>query len=599
MPTSTTARPLEDYGVIGDMQTLALVGTDGSIDWLCWPDFDAPSIFGRLLDGDGGHWSLAPTSEVTARRQVYLSGTNVLITRFHTVDGLVEVEDFMSIRPHGRHVVRAVRCRRGSVGLTSRLAARPDYGRTGPVLQLDDDGSATLSAGDGRLDELVVSGDVDWTGDGDDLVTTFTLDADQVVYLALGTGAVDRHTAEDMYEHAAAYWRTWADRSTYRGRWRESVERSALTLKLLTHEPTGAIVAAGTTSIPEVRGGERNWDYRYVWIRDAVFTLYAFIRLGYLEEADAFTAWLVERLDRCEDRAGDDEPPLSPLYTLAGDDDIDEIELDHWAGYDGSRPVRVGNAASDQMQLDIYGELIDALYLADKYGDGVSIDTWRHICTIIDWLARHWKEPDDGIWEVRSGPQRHTTSLLMCWVAVERAMRMARRRGRPAPLDEWGALRDRLHETIVDEGYNDGLGAFTQVLGGDTVDASILLAPLVKFVTPSDPKWVSTLDVIRDRLTHGPLVDRYDTSTTDDGLAGGEGSFTICSFWYVEALAVSGRGDEARVLFDRLLSYAGPTGIFSEEIGRNGRMLGNLPQAFTHLSLISAATALDGALDVD
>jgi len=590
------AYPLEHHGVVGDLQTLAVVASDAAIDWMCWPRFDSPSIFGSLLDDAGGAWTITPTCAVTASRQLYLSGTNVLITRFHTADGLVEIEDLMALAPHDRHLVRAVRCRRGTIELNSRIAARPDYGRVEPDVSADR-GRGTLSADVDGLGTLLASGDVDWSVDGCDLVATFTVEEDDVVYLVLGESAVDHATASELYDHAATEWRAWSDRSTYRGRWRESVERSALALKLLTHEPSGGIIAAGTTSLPEIVGGERNWDYRYVWIRDAAFTLYAFITLGYLDEADAFTAWLVARLDRCEQRADTDAAPLSPLYTLDGDDDIAEVELEHWSGYAHSRPVRVGNAASDQLQLDIYGALIDALYLADKHGPGVSLDTWRHVCTIVDWLGDHWDEPDDGMWEARSGSQRHTSSLLMSWVAVERAIRMAQHRGRPAPLADWCELRDRMHTALVDDGFDDELGAFTQVLGGDTVDASILLAPLVKFVSPSDPRWTSTLDRVAERLAHGPLVDRYDTSVTDDGVDGHEGSFTICSFWYVEALARSGRADHARVLFDRLLSYAGPTGIFSEEIGRDGRMVGNLPQAFTHLSLISAATALDEQLD--
>lgn len=595
--TQHAAPPLDEHGVIGDLRTLAVVATDATIDWMCWPRFDSPSVFASLLDDDGGAWTVTPTCPVTAHRQLYLSGTNVLITRFHTAGGLVEIEDLMSLAPHDRHVIRAVRCRRGSIELTSRIAARPDYGRTEPEVRTDD-GTATITATADDFDTLVASGDVEWTADGCDLVTTFTVDEGEVAYLVLGDTVVGHELAAEMYTHAEHEWRAWADRSTYSGRWRESVERSALALKLLTHEPSGGILAAGTTSLPEVVGGERNWDYRYVWIRDAAFTLYAFISLGYLDEADAFTEWLVARLDRCEQRTDDDATPLSPLYTLDGDDDLDEVELDHWSGYADSRPVRIGNAASDQLQLDIYGALIDALYLADKHGPGLSVDTWRHVVTIVDWLGDHWEEPDDGMWEVRSGPQRHTSSLLMCWVAVERAIRMAQHRGRPAPLTAWCELRDTMHTTLVDEGYNDELEAFTQVLGGDTVDASMLLAPLTKFISPSDPRWTHTLDAITDGLAHGPLVDRYDTDTTDDGVDGHEGSFTICSFWYVEALARSGRTNEARVLFDRLLSYAGPTGIFSEEIGRDGRMVGNLPQAFTHLSLISAATALDEQLDI-
>ncbi|MEP6296928.1 MAG: glycoside hydrolase family 15 protein [Ilumatobacter sp.] len=598
-PSVPSFLPLEDYAVVGDMRTLAAVGTNGSIDWLCWPRFDSPSIFGRLLDTDGGCWSLSPTAGTDATRQVYLSGTNVLVTRFHTADGVVEVEDFMTLGDSGQHVVRVVRCLVGRVQMCSTVDARPDYGRTDADVTGDvpHDGDS-VSSGirytiDGDEIEIHASGTVRWSADEAKLTTSFTLAEGETEYLALGEERLDRGHCEVVHATTTRYWRNWSESTDYDGRWREHIGRSALVLKLLTHEPSGGIVAAGTTSIPEVLGGERNWDYRYVWIRDAAFTVYAFIELGHLAEAEAFTAWLVARLDRCDDP---DVPPLSPLYDLDGADALDEIELDHWSGYADSSPVRVGNAASGQLQLDIYGELIDALYLADKHGDGLSIETWRHITQIIDWLAGHWQEPDDGMWEARSGPRRHTSSLLMCWVAVERAIRMASKRGRPAPLEEWRRLRDEMHRTLVDDGFSDEVGAFTQVLGGDTVDASMLLAPLVKFVSPSDPMWTSTLDAIGEHLAHGPLVDRYDNASTGDGLDGDEGAFTICSFWYVEALARSGRLDEARDLFERLLSYASPTGIFSEEIGPTGRLVGNLPQAFTHLALISAAIYLDEAL---
>ncbi len=599
--------PLEDYAVVGDMATLAVVSRAGSVDWLCWPRFDSPSIFGALLDDDGGAWSIesADAEHSAGSRQVYLSGTNVLLTRFHGDAGVFEIEDFMAVTDAApdaddpsQHLIRAITCRRGDVSITSRMRLRPDYGRATAAVEqhgAENDGRISISA---PGVDLVASGTVDWQQDGTDLVCSVSLTEGETAFLVLGSTALDAAACDEHQRTTLDFWRRWSTKSSYSGRWREQVERSALILKLLTHGESGGIIAAGTTSLPEIKGGERNWDYRYVWIRDAAFTVYAFIALGYLDEADAFTDWLTDRLEGCDDRLTDNgQPPLAPLYDLDGNSDLTESELDHWSGYADSTPVRIGNAASDQMQLDIYGELIDALYLADKHGDGVSLGTWSHIVSIIDWLGGHWQEPDDGIWEARSGPQRHTASLLLAWVAVERAIRMANHRGRPGPLEQWRALRDEMHRTLVDRGFNTDLGAFTQVLDGDTVDASLLLAPLVKFVSPTDPSWLSTLDLITERLAHGPLVDRYDAGSTDDGLDGEEGSFTICSFWYVEALARSGRVDEARMLFDRLLSFSSPTGIFSEEIGPDGRLLGNFPQAFTHLALISAATYLDRVID--
>lgn len=585
------ALPLEDYAIVGDMRTLAVVGADGSMDWLCWPRFDSPSIFGGLLDEDGGSWRVQPANGSDATRQLYLSGTNVLVTRFHTSQGVVEIEDFMTLGDAGQHVVRAVRCLVGSVDMTAQLDARPDYGRARATIEVVDD-ELVIEETTTNL-ELRASGTVCWTADDGRAESAFTVDEGEVQYLVLGERSLHRTECARLHGSTTEFWRDWSDATSYRGRWREHVERSALILKLLTHEPSGGIIAAGTTSLPEVLGGERNWDYRYVWIRDAAFTVYAFIEVGHVAEATAFADWLVARVDNCGDS---DAPPLSPLYDLDGNDDLEEFELDHWSGYADSAPVRIGNAASGQLQLDIYGELIDALYLADKHSDGLSVETWRHITTIIDWLGRYWHEPDDGMWEARSGPQRYTSSLLMCWVAVERAIRMANHRGRPAPLSEWQEIRDEIHSTLIERGFNREIGAFTQVLDGHAMDASMLLAPLVRFISPSDPMWLSTLDVIADRLAHGPLVDRYDLDETDDGLDGDEGAFTICSFWYVEALARSGRVDQARDLFDRLLSYSSPTGIYSEEIDPSGRLVGNLPQAFTHLALISAATYLDGAL---
>ena len=568
--------PLENYAVVGDMRTMAVIATNGSVDWMCWPRFDSPSVFGALLDEGGGRWTISPCGDIEADRQMYLSGTNVLVTRFHTDAGVVEVEDFMTVGDDGRHLIRRARCLQGSVEMTSEVSLRPDYARSEVDLDTDDQGVvADIGSADGAM--LRASGSVDWSID-DELSASFRLDEGDEEFLVLGDRSLDRDECATLHRRTTEFWRAWSEQTDYTGRWREAVERSALILKLLTHEPTGGILAAGTTSLPEVVGGERNWDYRYVWVRDAAFTVYAFIALGHLAEAEAFTDWLSARLCSSEPVDG---PPLSPIYDLDGNSEIDETELDHWAGYADSRPVRIGNAASGQLQLDIYGELVDALYLADKHGDGASIETWGQISTIVDWVCEHWREPDDGMWEARSGPQRHSSSLLMCWVAVERAIRMANSRGRPAPLDRWRAARDEMHAVLVTDGFNDELGAFTQILGGDTVDASMLLAPLVKFISPSDPKWLSTLDVIGEELAHGPLLDRYDGDTTDDGLDGEEGSFTICSFWHVEALARSGRIDEARDLFDRLLTYSSPTGIFSEEIGPSGRMIGK-PAAGVH-----------------
>ena len=581
---------LERYGVVGDLGTLAVIGDDGSVDWFCWPRFDSPSVFGHLLDDGGGCWTLTPSDRVSARKQMYLSATNVLLTRLHTDHGVVEIDDAMTIGTGERMLLRRVRGVRGSVEMTTRASVAPDYGRREPTYETTPGGVEIEIGADGPL---FMSGGVDLDVLDDAVAATFTVDEGDCVWFALGSSAPA--DAARSFHATVDHWQEWTSRSTYRGRWREAVERSALALKLLTHADTGGLIAAGTTSLPEVVGGERNWDYRYVWIRDAAFTLYALLELGYDGDAEAFTAWLADRIDECGPAGGDDAP-LSPLYDLDGHSDLDETTLDHWSGYRNSTPVRIGNAASAQMQLDIYGEMIDSIYIADKQGEGVSLNTWDHVCTLVDWVIDHWQEPDDGMWEARSGPQRYTSSLLMCWVAVERAMRMARRRGRPAPLDDWRRARDHMHRTLVDRGFSDDLGAFTQTLDGDTLDASVLLMPLVKFIPPDDPKWLSTLDAIGEGLAHGPLVDRYDPELTDDGLAGEEGAFTICSFWYVEALARAGRVQEARLNFERLLTYATPTGLFSEEIGPDGRLLGNFPQAFTHLALISAAVSLDEAL---
>jgi GH15 family glucan-1,4-alpha-glucosidase len=397
----------------------------------------------------------------------------------------------------------------------------------------------------------------------------------------------------ELFNETVDYWLRWIAHARYQGRWREIVRRSALTLKLLTYQPSGAIIAAATTSLPEVLGGGRNWDYRYTWIRDAAFSLYGLLRLGFTEEAAAFGSWLTDRFrEGHEGESG----PLQIMYAIDGSSDLEEAILDHFEGYSASAPVRIGNGAADQLQLDIYGELVDSVYLFNKHGTPISHDAWMDLSKIVDWVSKNWDQKDEGIWETRGGRKDFTYSRLMCWVAVERAMRIARQRGLPADLVAWAKTRDEIYRQIMDKGWNEERGAFVQHFGSDVLDASNLLMPLVKFVSPKDPRWLSTLDLMTEELVSDTLVYRYNVSASPDGLEGEEGTFSICSFWYVEALARAGHVDRARIAFEKMLTYANHLGHFSEEIGPHGEQLGNFPQAFTHLALISAATNLDRQL---
>jgi GH15 family glucan-1,4-alpha-glucosidase len=424
--------------------------------------------------------------------------------------------------------------------------------------------------------------------------TTFVLET-----LPPGSNAPAGHTdAEiaELFERTVAYWRRWLAQSRYTGRWREMVHRSALTLKLLTYQPTGAIIAAPTTSLPEELGGERNWDYRYTWIRDAAFSLYALLRLGFAEEASAFMQWLTLRLSDERDR-GHGLGPLQIMYGIDGRRELPETILGHWEGYRGSAPVRIGNGAADQLQLDIYGELIDSVYLYNKHSTPIYHEAWEHLSRIVDWVCENWDQADEGIWEVRGGRQNFTYSRLMSWVAVERAVRIANQRGLPAELERWRSARDSIYRQIMTRGWNEGRGAFVQHYDTDVLDASLLLMPLVKFIAPTDPRWISTMNEISHELVSDSLVYRYNTTTAAaDGLRGEEGTFSICSFWYVEALARAGRLDDARLALEKMFTYANHLGLYAEEIGPTGEQLGNFPQAFTHLALISAAANLDRAL---
>ena len=592
---------IADHGVIGDLQTAALVSTSGRIDWYCCPRFDSPSVFASLLDTTrGGGFQVAPEEmDAVVARQLYIPDTAILVTRFMAPAGVGEVIDFMPIvgrEPTDRHrLVRLVRVIRGEMRFRLECAPRLDFARRTHHAEFREHGA--VFHGDDL--SLTLRAMAPLQRHGDDALASLSMQAGEVSGCVLESGTsgpptpLSRMELEGLFRDTARFWQSWLLGSTYRGRWREMVERSAITLKLLTYAPSGAPVAALTAGLPEQVGGERNWDYRYTWIRDASFTIDALGGLGFAEEAAAFAAWLRERV---EEQRGGASGPLRIMYRVDGSSDLDEVTLDHLEGYRGSRPVRIGNGAAQQLQLDIYGEALDAIFRAHGQGHGIAHAGWNAIRTVVDWLASNWDRPDEGIWETRGGRQDFVYGRVMTWVAFDRAIRLAAATGRPARLDRWTAARDAVYEQVFSRGWSARRQAFVQHYGAEVLDASLLVMPRVGFLVPADPWWQATLDAIDHDLVSDSLVYRYDPEASPDGLRGCEGTFSICTFWYIDALTLSGRLDEARLVFDKMLTYGNHLGLYGEEIGLSGEQLGNFPQAFTHLALIRAAMLLDGQL---
>lgn len=586
--------PIAEHGIIGNMRSAALVACDGSIDFCCWPDFDSPTLFCALLDTpDAGLFSLAPVMPDARRMQIYLPGSNVLRTRWINGETMVEVTDLMPIPTSPEappRIVRRVQVAHGQARIELHCRVAHDYARA--RTQAKAEGGAVHFSAPGQPSVRLVGSQ---PLEVHEHTARAQFDLKQGESAEFILGAVDDPLvaaghAERCLSDTLAFWRGWLSKSRYRGRWREAVERSALVLKLLTSRQHGAILAAPTFGLPETPGGERNWDYRYTWIRDASFTVYAFMRLGFSEEANAYVHWVRDRVSDC---CGE-QRPLRLMYGQDGREELPESTLDHLRGHGGAKPVRIGNQAYEQKQLDIYGELMDAVYLANKYGEAMTHQGWRNCQALVDHVCAHWQEEDVGIWEKRDAPQHFLHSRLMCWVAVDRAIRLAQKRSLPAPFAEWEQARQAIHNDIWDNFWNPELGHFVQTRGGTGLDGAMLLMPLVRFVGATDPQWLATLRAIERELVRDGMVYRY---REDDGLPGEEGAFTACSFWYVECLARAGEVDRAHLEFEQLLRYAGPTGLYAEEFDERAHPLGNTPQALSHLALISAATYLNRLLD--
>ncbi|WP_256014251.1 glycoside hydrolase family 15 protein [Desertivirga xinjiangensis] len=595
-------QPIENYGIIGDLNTVALVGLNGSIDYMCFPNFDSPSIFAALLDQKkGGSFQLNPLFDEMKTKQLYLPDTNVLLTRFLSDEGVAEITDFMPVEElySGKELIRRVTAIRGEVRFKMKCMPRFNYGRSPHTVEVISPTEIIfISKGeDGAVLRLISS--VPLSVKGNDVIAEFTLQPAHIADFLL-EHVNKEHSDEKNFKtfvteslfETVNYWKNWIAQSTYNGRWLDMVNRSALLLKLLTSYNYGSIIAAATFSLPENIGSGRNFDYRFTWIRDASFSMYALIRLGYTKEAGAFMNWIEKQ---CQDIK--EHNRLGIMYSIDGHHQLEEKILDHFEGYKKSAPVRIGNDAYGQLQLDIYGELMDSVFLYNKYGEPISYDFWKDLEKQIDWLCVNWNQPDEGIWEVRGGRKNFLYSRLLCWVAFDRAIKIAE--ARSFPLNEkWRMQRDIIFNSVFSDFWDKEKQAFMQYPGSQTVDASALLMPLVRFISPKDPRWLSTLKRIENELVSDSLVYRYRPElAAPDGFVSHEGTFSMCTFWYVECLSRAGKLEKARFYFEKMLGYANHLGLYAEQLGFKGEHLGNFPQAFTHLGLISAAYNLDQQLN--
>jgi GH15 family glucan-1,4-alpha-glucosidase len=587
-------RAIADHGVIGNLGTIALVSCDGAVDYLCWPNLDSPTVFAGLLDADqGGVFELAPDIPDARIIQMYVPDTNVLLTRWMGIEGAAEITDLMLDTDEDHcgptRLVRRVAVSRGEVTIRLRCAPRFDYARVTPKVHLHQGCALFSSEG---CPTLRLSGNARFVKRDGGVQAELVLKPGETATFMLdepGEAVPDADAIGRLIDATVERWRKWTAQSTYKGRWRDTVMRSALTLKLLTSRQHGSIAAAGTFALPEAAGGVRNWDYRATWIRDASFSIYALMRLGYNKEAKAFYRWLGDRAAHTGKQG-----QMAVMYAIDGGVILPETFLDNLAGYGGAAPVRVGNDAVEQLQLDIYGELMDSIYLSNKYGEAISHDRWNGVRRVIDYVCDNWRQPDAGIWEERGPARHHLHSRLMCWVAIDRAIRLASKRSLAAPFVRWIKERNLIQDDIWNHFWNEEAGHFAGTRGGKDLDASMLLMPLVRFVGATDPRWLATLDAIGRELADDARVFRYRRA---DGLPGQEGAFSACSFWYVECLARAGRIDEARLLFEKLLGYANHLQLYAEEFDARAGLMGNFPQGFTHLALISAAFYLDRQLD--